>query len=403
MILAKLKLVSLGVLKNLILLFCVASFTRCGGQSSATNQDAVLLTGAQRMYAYLPQLTGRRVALVANPTSVVDRKHLVDTLLAQSVNVVKVFAPEHGFRGEAGAGETIKDGKDALTGLPIVSLYGKTKKPTAEMLRDVDVVVFDIQDVGVRFYTYISTMHYVMQACADNNKPLIVLDRPNPTGDYIDGPVRKQGLQSFVGMHPIPIVHGCTVGELARMINGEGWLENGVKCGLEVIPCSGYTHSTKWVPELPPSPNLRNYEAIRWYPSLCYFEGTIVSVGRGTDFPFQCIGFPGLLGGTYEFVPKPIKGVVSSPPHEGKICSGWDLRELEAPDSMDLSWLWKAYTACPDKDSFFNAPDFFDKLSGDRALREAVIAGKSIEEVRTSWLEEHEAYKRMRLKYLLYP
>jgi uncharacterized protein YbbC (DUF1343 family) len=395
---------SMKVLKNLILLLAIMAFMSCSSQSpAAIASDEILLTGAQRMYAYLSSLKGKKVAVVANPTSVVGRRHLVDTLLSHSIHIVKVFAPEHGFRGEAGAGETIKDGKDAATNLPVISLYGKTKKPTPEMLKDVDVVVFDIQDVGTRFYTYISTMHYVMQACAENNKPLVVLDRPNPNGDYIDGPVRKPGLQSFVGMHPIPIVHGCTVGELAKMINGEGWLDKGMQCTLEVVTCTGYTHASRWEPSVPPSPNLRTYHSIRWYPSLCYFEGTVVSVGRGTNQPFECLGFPGLVGGTFEFMPRSVKGVVSQPPHEGKLCKGWDLRSSETPDSIDLSWLWKAYEGCPDKNSFFNAPDFFDKLSGDTSLRESVIAGKSIGEVRRGWLEGIEAYKRVRQRYLLYP
>jgi len=333
--------------------------------------------------------------------------HLVDYLLAQKVEVKKVFAPEHGFRGDAGAGEHIADGKDTKTGLPLVSLYGKNEKPSPEMLKDLDVIVFDIQDVGARFYTYISTLHYVMEAAAENKKSVIVLDRPNPNGFYIDGPVLKKEFQSFVGMDAIPVVHGCTVGELAKMMNGEKWLKDGVQCELTVIKCTNYSHADFYELPIKPSPNLPNMSAVYLYPSLCFFEGTVVSVGRGTDYPFQCIGYPGNKTGSYTFTPKDIPGTAMNPPHEGVQCSGHLLHEFgtfyfQNNKGLYLEWLIGLYQASESKATFFSSARFFDKLAGSDQLRLDIEAGKTKEEIIATWQKDLSAYKTMRKKYLLY-
>ncbi len=281
-----------------------------------------------KLREYLPLIQDKRVALVVNHTSLVGQLHLVDYLKRKNIKIEKIFAPEHGFRGDVSAGAEIKDNIDAKTGIPVISLYGETRKPTKEQMQNVDIVVFDIQDVGCRFYTFISTLHLVMEACAENNVPLVVLDRPNPNGDYVAGPVRKPGFESFVGMDPIALVHGCTVGELAKMINGEGWLETKNKCDLTVIPVLNYTHSTKYKLPVKPSPNLPNYTSVRLYPSLCFFEATSVSIGRGTEFPFQVIGGPDSTLGKFQFTPISIPGVSDHPLNEGKVCYGVDLRSL---------------------------------------------------------------------------
>lgn len=366
-----------------------------------------IITGAERTAQYLPLLKDKRVAVVANQTTVIGKTHLVDSLLSLKVNVVKVFAPEHGFRGDAEAGATIKDGKDVKTGLPLISLYGKNKKPAADMLTDVDVLLFDIQDVGARFYTYISTMHYVMEAAAENNKEVLILDRPNPNGFYVDGPVLDLKYQSFVGMHPIPIVHGCTVGELAGMIQGEGWLKDGKKCKLTVISCENYKHADLYNLPIKPSPNLPNMSSVYLYPSLCWFEGTTVSVGRGTDLPFQCIGYPGNPSGKFEFTPKDIPSIATDPPHKGKLCTGHNLHEfgsfyITSSRQLYLDWTVGLYEVCTDKSTFFNANLFFDKLAGTDKVRKQIIAGATQEQLRQSWQEELAAYKKMRAKYLLY-
>jgi uncharacterized protein YbbC (DUF1343 family) len=358
------------------------------------------IPGAEQIPLVLEKLLNRRVALVVNHTSRVGNHHLADTLLTCGVNVVKIFAPEHGFRGEAEAGETVKDGKDLKTGLPVISLYGNLKKPTPEMLQDIDLVVFDIQDVGARFYTYISTLHYVMEACAENNKPLLVLDRPNPNGHYVDGPVLQPGLQSFVGMHPIPIVHGLTVGELARMINGEGWLAKAHTCQLEIIPVKNYTHRTPYSLPVKPSPNLPNDKAVALYPSLCLFEGTAISVGRGTPTPFQVIGHPALTQMPYRFTPVSIKGMATHPPYENQVCYGLDLRQATVKPALDLSYLLAFYGAFPDKDKFFTP--YFDKLAGTPLLRQQIEQGMSETAIRNSWEEELRAFRNKRSKYLLY-
>jgi uncharacterized protein YbbC (DUF1343 family) len=370
------------------------------------NLPAAVQVGAERTIEYLPLLARKRVAVVTNQTGRIGSVHLVDSLLGSGVQVVKVFAPEHGFRGEADAGEHVKDQRDARTGLPLVSLYGSNKKPTAAQLADVDALLFDIQDVGVRFYTYIGTLHYVMEAAAENGKTVVVLDRPNPNGFYVDGPVLDKAHTSFVGMHPVPLVHGLTVGEFARMINGEGWLKGGLKCKLEVVPCVGYTHETVYDLPVRPSPNLPNLASVYLYPSLGFFEGTVVSVGRGTDKPFQCIGYPGNPLGDYQFTPVSMPGA-KDPPHMGKLCTGFDLQEYGSFQArMDrrirLNWLIGLYQQATDQASFFLANKFIDKLAGGPDLRTRIEAGQDEETIRASWQEGLRTYMKMRKKYLLY-
>lgn len=362
-------------------------------------------TGAEQMERLLPILKGKRTALVVNQTSRVGETHLLDTLIASGVEVKKVFAPEHGFRGDADAGETVRNGKDIRTGVPILSLYGKNKKPGAEQLRDVDLVVFDIQDVGARFYTYISTMHYVMEACAENGKQLVVTDRPNPC-DYVDGPVRRKGLKSFVGMHAIPVLHGCTVGELAQMINGEGWLANGKQCRLTVLPIEGWQHGQPYSLPVKPSPNLPNDQAIALYASLCPFEGTAVSVGRGTHYPFQVIGSPDIRVSSFRFKPEALEGFDKNPMYKGRYCYGNNLRSTPAPKGFSLKYViayYRAYQNLGKADKFFTRPEWFDLLIGNRTVRQQIMKGLDEEEIRSGWQEELEAYKKMQQKYLLYP
>ena len=367
---------------------------------------AQMRTGAEQMEKLLPLLKGKRVALVVNHTSVVGeaQTHLLDTLLSLKVDVRKVFAPEHGFRGNADAGETVKNGRDVKSGKPILSLYGKNKKPTPAQLTDIDLVLFDIQDVGARFYTYISTMHYVMEACAENRKPFIVADRPNPC-DYIDGPIREAGKKSFVGMHPIPVLHGCTVGELAQMINGEKWLEGGQSCNLTVIPVEGWTHGQPYSLPIKPSPNLPNDQAIALYASLCPFEGTSVSVGRGTWTPFQVIGSPHIKGYSYTFTPQPLEGFDKNPLHKGLACHGLDLRHIQAPKGFSLKYIIEFYQAYPKTgkaEQFFTRPSWFDLLLGTATVRQGIIEGKDEATIRASWQKGLDKYKAMRQKYLLY-
>lgn len=367
-----------------------------------------IAVGAEQPEMYTDLLKGVRVAVVANPTSRVGSEHLVDVLIQKGVRVVKVFAPEHGFRGSAGAGEHVADGRDSRTGLPLISLYGKNEKPTSDMLSDVDVIVFDIQDVGARFYTYISTMHYVMESAAENKKKVVVLDRPNPNGFYIDGPLLEPSQRSFVGLHPIPIVHGCTVGELALMINGEGWLANGTKCDLTVVPCLDYTHSDLYELPVKPSPNLPTMTSVYLYPSLCLFEGTVVSVGRGTAHPFEVVGYPGNTTGSYTFVPADAAGAAMNPMYEGQSCTGHHLSEFgsfyfSSNKKLYLEWLLGLYEASSDKSGFFSSPKFFDKLAGTSALREQVKAGLKATEIAATWAPGLATYKAMRKKYLLYP
>jgi uncharacterized protein YbbC (DUF1343 family) len=335
----------------------------------------------------------------------VGKTHLVDTLLSRGIskdNILKVFAPEHGFRGEAAAGVHIEDAKDPQTGISVVSLYGPNKKPSSEVLEGIELMVLDLQCVGSRFYTYISTMHFVMEACAENDIPLLLLDRPNPNGGYVDGPVLDPAYTTFVGMHPIPVVYGLTMGELAGMINGEGWLENKVRCELTVIPCEGYHHGTEVSLSVSPSPNLGNDHAVRMYPSTCFFEGTVLSEGRGTAMPFEIYGHPDMPG-SFSFTPKAIPGVARNPKFEGQLCHGEDLRE-EVPEEgwkqIQLKWLLEAYKSFPRKGEFFTS--FFDKLAGTDALRIQVEAGWSEKQIRASWEEDLLSYKALRSNYLIY-
>lgn len=386
---------------NVLSVALLLMFQCAGKQPVQTGQpEDRVIVGAEQLDQLLPRLRNKRVALVVNHTSLVGNTHLADTLIASGVEVVKVFAPEHGFRGSAPDGEKISDGVDEKTGLPIVSLYGSNRKPSAEQLADVDVAVFDIQDVGTRFYTYISTMHYVMEACGENGKKMIILDRPNPNGHYVDGPVRVPELKSFVGMHPIPIVHGLTVGELARMISGEGWLENGVTCDFEVITLKNWTHDDAYALPIRPSPNLPNDQSVRLYPSLCLFEGTVVSVGRGTKIPFLIIGNPELTTLPFTFTPEPIAGMSTHPPHQGKLCYGLDLREVEVEPRIDLSYLIDFYNRYPEKDKFFNSA--FDRLAGTPVLKQQIVDGLSEAEIRESWEADLDIYRATRAKYLIY-
>ncbi|MBC8474638.1 MAG: DUF1343 domain-containing protein [Cryomorphaceae bacterium] len=356
-----------------------------------------LVLGAERTNIYLPLLKNKKIAIVGNQTSMIANTHLVDSLLSLKVNVVKVFSPEHGFRGKADAGAKIEDETDEKTGLPIISLYGKNKKPTAEQLKGIELLLFDIQDVGARFYTYISTLHYVMEAAAENNIKVIVLDRPNPNGHYIDGPIREKGFESFVGMHPIPIVHAMTIGEYAQMINGEKWIAR--QCDLTVIEMENYTHDMSYDLPIKPSPNLPNSRSINLYPSLCLFEGTNVSLGRGTEYPFQHFGAP-YLKSNYSFTPKSGEGS-KSPTHENKKCFGTDLRfQDNYLEEINLNWLIESYNNCPEKEKFFNS--FFDKLAGTDKLRLQIIEAKTVKEIKESWQEGLNEFKKIRNKYLLY-
>ena len=373
-------------------------------QPVVESTSTVLEIGANRTTAYVPLLMQKKVAIVANQTSVIFKNnqtaiHLVDSLANLQLDIKKVFAPEHGFRGDADAGELIKDGFDVKTGIPIISLYGNNKKPTAEQLAGIDLVIFDIQDVGVRFYTYISTLHYVMEACAENNIPLLVLDRPNPNAHFIDGPVLEMSHQSFVGMHPIPVVYGMTIGEYALMINGEKWLNNHVQCDLTIVPLANYNYQTFYSLPIKPSPNLPNDQAINLYPSLCFFEGTNVSVGRGTEQQFQIYGSPFLPKSLFSFTPQPNLGA-KSPVHQGKICFGEDLKNHPKLAELNLEWLQKAYQLTENNTIFFN--DFFKKLAGTDKLQQQIEQGISVDEIKKSWEHDLKSFKKIRKKYLLY-
>jgi uncharacterized protein YbbC (DUF1343 family) len=368
--------------------------------SSQKIKNLALKTGAENYTAYLPLLANKKIGIVTNPTGIVEnKKHLVDFLLDNKVDLQKIYAPEHGFRGTADAGEVIKDGKDIKTNLPIISLYGNNKKPKPEQLADIDIMIFDIQDVGARFYTYISTLHYVMEACAENNIELLVLDRPNPNGSIIDGPVLEMEHKSFVGMHPIPVLHGMTIGEYAKMINGEKWLANGLTCNLTVIPCANYKRDMPYSLPVKPSPNLPNDQSINLYASLCFFEGTNVSVGRGTEKQFQIYGSPFLVKTDFSFTPIPNFGA-KEPMHKDVLCYGEDLTKIKQVSRLELKWLIKAYSNTSDKAVFFN--DFFTKLAGTKILRNQIEAGMTEKEIRNTWKEGLEQFKEMRKKYLIY-
>jgi uncharacterized protein YbbC (DUF1343 family) len=362
-----------------------------------------LQLGNGRMTLYLDSLRGRRVAIVANQSSLIGSRHLVDTLLSLGIQIQKVFAPEHGFRGTADAGEKIWSHTDPVTGLPIVSLYGNNKKPRPDQLWDVDIVLFDIQDVGVRFYTYISTLHYVMESCAENKKALIVLDRPNPNAHYVDGPILEPEQTSFIGMHPVPIVYGMTIGEYALMINGEYWLHNNVVCQLYIVPCKNYNHKTKYEIPIAPSPNLKSDLAITLYPSLCFFEATTVSVGRGTERPFEMYGHPLFRKTDYTFVPMSTSGA-KNPLWENKNCNGYDLAAAQRKRAyeINLSWLLNARDQLGDSLRFIDQRNFFDRLAGTSELRQQLSEGCSAKDIKATWKPGLDRFMDVRKKYLIY-
>ena len=408
-------MVSYSFFKNTFL-FSLILFTACGNSvisersdtksdlqeiTNTSQKNVRIKTGADNYSKYLPLLKNKKVGIVTNQTGIIsnDKKHLVDFLLEKGIDVKTIYAPEHGFRGTADAGELIKDGKDVKTGLPIISLYGSNKKPKPEQLKGIDILIFDLQDVGARFYTYISSLHYIMEACAENNIPLIVLDRPNPNGGIVDGPILEKENKSFVGMHPIPVLHGMTIGEYAKMINGEKWLKNNAQCQLTVIACSNYKRTMRYSLLVNPSPNLPNDQSINLYPSLCFFEGTTISVGRGTNKQFQIYGSPSLPKTNFSFTPKPNKGA-KNPKHNGKVCYGENLSTIKKINCLELKWLLKAYKNSNDKSSFFIP--FFTKLAGTRQLQQQIESGKTEKEIRESWKGGLINFKQMRRKYLIY-
>ena len=369
---------------------------------SAPAQDRIE-TGAEQTGRYLPLLEGRRVGIMTNHTGTVGRTHLVDTLRSLGVDIRVVFAPEHGFRGQADAGESVASYRDRKTGINVVSVYGSTKRPPDSIMQRLDVLLFDIQDVGLRYYTYLSSMHYLMEACAANGKQLIVLDRPNPNGFYVDGPVLEAKHRSFVGMHPIPVVHGMTLGELARMIDGEGWLRDGLRCKLTVIPCRGYTHRSRYRLPTAPSPNLPNMRAVYLYPSLCFFEGTPVSLGRATDFPFQAYGHPELQG-DFSFTPRSNAGA-KNPPLKDKLCHGVDLRTSPSDEriwerEVDLGYVIDCYRQLNLGEKFFTP--MFDRLTGTDYVRQMILQGAGADRIKASWADDVERFKQTRKPYLLY-
>ncbi len=388
--------------KSGLVVLLMAAF---GIQVSCNRPVEPTVPGAWQIDRYRDIIAGKPVAVVANQTSMVGTAHLVDTLKSSGFNLRAIFAPEHGFRDLADAGDYIEDGKDASTGIPIISLYGGHFKPLPEDLEGISAVLFDIQDVGVRFYTYISTLHYVMEACAENNVECIVLDRPNPNGFYVDGNILDTAHRSFVGMHPVPIVHGMTIGEYAQMINGEGWLKDGVRCRLTVIPCRNYTHQTYYELPVRPSPNLPNQNSVYLYPSTCFFEGTTLSLGRGTSFPFQVYGSPKLPDSGFSFTPESVSGA-RNPPLLGQLCYGTDLRNALADGivpspGINLGWVIDAWNKYPDKNDFFTP--YFDVLAGGPVIREQIISGMSAGEISETWLSGLGSFARIREKYLLYP
>ena len=404
--------------KNTLLIFLLICFS-CRSQTSSNNEDNFenietetkqetikkkdLVLGAEQFSEYSSFLKGKKVGIVANQTSFLpkEKQHLVDFLISKNVEVKKVFAPEHGFRGTADAGEHIKDGIDAKTGVPLISLYGNNKKPSQLQLKDLDIVIFDIQDVGARFYTYISTLHYVMEACAEAGIPVLIMDRPNPNGHYIDGPILEKEHKSFVGMHPIPVVHGMTIAEYAQMINGEAWLEKNVKCELRIIPMKNYDHNTSYSLPIKPSPNLPNDTAINLYPSLCFFEGTFINAGRGTEMQFQVFGAPSLTAQEFPFSYTPVSNEgAKEPKFKNQLCHGKDLRNEPNLDKINLEWLIEAYNASGRKKDFFNS--FFVKLAGTKKLQSQIEQGISQESIRDSWKEGLQNFSKTREKYLLY-
>lgn len=388
-------------INNLYLILIIISI-KTFGQYPFSNK---VIVGAKQTNLYIPILKNKNVAIIANQSSVIDNTHLIDSLLSVNIKIKKIFCPEHGFRGVADAGKLINNNIDTKTGLPIISLYGKHKKPTKEDLKDIDIIIFDIQDVGVRFYTYISTLHYVMESCAENSIPIIIMDRPNPNGYYIDGPVLDTSIaKSFIGMHPVPLVYGMTIGEYALMINGEKWLKNKIQCDISVITCKNYNHNTIYKLPIKPSPNLPNMLSIILYPSLGLFEGTIMSIGRGTDFPFQVFGHPKLQKTDFTFTPKSKVGA-TNPKYKNTICYGFDLRNISLSSFIDkkeiqLNFLIKSYKSLKRKNNFFN--NYFYRLAGTKTLQQQIEKGLSEFEIRKSWQNDINNFKKIRKKYLLY-
>ena len=391
---------------TIIFILLVTFFLPACTYPAAQTEETKIICGDQRMDLYLPLLRNKRVAVVAIQTALIGQTHLVDTLLSRNINVVKIFSPEHGFRGLADAGEKFENSTDEETGLPIISLYGKNYKPGPEDLEGLDIVIFDIQDVGVRFYTYISTMTYVMEACAENNITFLILDRPNPNGFYVDGPLLEDNYRSFVGLHTVPLVYGMTIAEYAKMVNGEGWLKDGVQCDLKYIACQNYTHDSLYKLEISPSPNLPNMRAVYLYPSLGLFEGTSISIGRGTPYPFQVFGSPELENTDFTFTPESMPGASINPPYKGKLCYGVDLRKVSIDSlvkkrALSLEYLLFAYQHDKQKDNFFNS--YFENLVGTATMRRQVEEGLSEDAIRRGWQQGLEWFMTIRDKYLIYP
>lgn len=398
----------LGFIASILILECLVIV------NSGTNGNlSKIKTGADQTEKYVPYLQGKRVAIMANPTSIIGKKHLVDSLQSLGVNIIKVFGPEHGFRGNASAGAIVKDEKDPETGIPIISLYGAKNKPTNEDLQDVDIVIYDLQDVGVRFYTNINALARLMEACAENNKELLILDRPNPNGYLIDGPILDMKYKSGIGMFPLPMSHGLTVAEFALMANGESWLRNKEKCKLKIIPVANYTHDMPYTLPVKPSPNLNTQQAILLYPSTCMFEGVYVNHGRGTMYPFTVLGSPMLKGKySFSFTPHSIKGMAETPIFMNQVCYGIDLRQydvnqLRKSGKINLQWIMELYKASPNKEQFFdsklsNQMGHIENLIGSGLFRNQIINGASETEIRNSWEPGLSQYKKMRKKYLLY-
>jgi uncharacterized protein YbbC (DUF1343 family) len=404
-------------LKNFLLIvfiFLIGGLFVNAVSTNTPNPASLILTGADQTEKYLPFLRNKRIAVLANPTTVIGQSHLVDSLQHLGINIVKVFGPEHGFRGNASAGAHVADEIDTKTGIPVISLYGGKSKPSKEDLSDVDLMIYDLQDVGCRFYTNINALARLMEACAENNKELLILDRPNPNGYFIDGPVLDMKFKSGIGMFPIPITHGLTIGEFAQMLNGEGWLNNQLQCKITIIKVANYRHDMKYTLPVKPSPNLNTQQSILLYPSLCLFEGTIISQGRGTNFPFTVLGNPLLKGAySFNFTPISIKGMAETPLHMNETCYGLDLRDypidgLMRTKKINISWMIEMYNAYPDKAKFFDYKQSkemgnIDKLAGTSQFKEQIMAGASEATIRESWEPGLQAFKKMRKKYLLYP
>jgi uncharacterized protein YbbC (DUF1343 family) len=409
----KLRLLRFPLTLSLLIITAFIFFSAvCSREKAPAEQK--LLTGADQLDQYLPLLKGKRVAMLANPTSIIGKTHLVDSLKSLGINIVKVFGPEHGFRGNASAGATVSDEVDARTKIPIISLYGKKNKPTKEDLADVDILIYDLQDVGCRFYTNINALVRLMEACQESGKQLLILDRPNPNGYLIDGPILDMQFKSGIGMFPLPMSHGLTVAEFAQMANGEGWLTNKVKCDLKIVKVSNYTHDTPYTLPVSPSPNLNTQQAVLLYPSTCMFEGTYLNLGRGTYFPFTVLGSPELKGiYSFSFTPTSIKGMAETPLHMNQVCYGLDLRnydvnKLRQSGKINLEWIMELYKAYPFKEKFFDSKlskemGTIERLIGVAAFRQQIIDRKSEAEIRASWEPGLSEYKKMRVKYLLYP